>query len=62
MKIEGMACGHCVQTVKKAIEALEGVQNAEVDLTLKEAVVDFEEKITDLGKIRAAIKEAGYQA
>jgi len=57
-----MACGHCVQTVKKAIEALEGVQNAEVDLTLKEAVVDFEEKITDLGKIRAAIKEAGYQA
>ena len=25
MKIEGMMCGHCEATVKKALEALDGV-------------------------------------
>ena len=29
MKIEGMMCGHCEATVKKAREAIEGVDTAE---------------------------------
>ena len=30
MKIEGMMCGHCEAAVKKALEAIETVENAEV--------------------------------
>ena len=30
MKIEGMMCGHCEATVKKALEALDGVDHADV--------------------------------
>ena len=29
--VEGLTCGHCVQTVEKAVSALEGVESASVD-------------------------------
>ena len=61
IKVEGMSCGHCVMRVKKAIEGVEGVRKAEVDLENKQAVVEFDEGKTDLEKVKAAIKEAGYE-
>lgn len=30
--VEGLTCGHCVQTVEKAVSALEGVESASVEL------------------------------
>ena len=30
--VEGLTCGHCVQTVEKAVSALDGVESASVDL------------------------------
>lgn len=30
--IEGLTCGHCVQTVEKAVSALEGVESASIEL------------------------------
>ena len=30
MKIEGMMCPHCEATVKKTLEAIDGVESAEV--------------------------------
>lgn len=35
--------------------------DVDVNLEKREAVVDFEETRTDLGKIRAAIRDAGYE-
>ena len=61
IKIEGMSCKHCVMAVRKAIESLNGVQSAEVDLEAKQAIVDFDEKKLKLEDIRAAIQEAGYE-
>ena len=40
IRVEGMSCGHCVMAVKKAIESLEGVREADVSLEGKKAVVD----------------------
>jgi copper chaperone CopZ len=31
-KVEGLTCGHCVQTVEKAVSALEGVESASAEL------------------------------
>ena len=31
LKVEGMMCGHCEATVKKALEAIDGVSAAEAD-------------------------------
>ena len=40
---------------------MQGVIEVDVNLKRKEAVVNFEESRTDLEKIKAAIREAGYE-
>lgn len=59
--IEGMMCQHCVAHVKKALEALDGVKEAAVDLENKKAVVSLEKDIDDK-TIMTAVKDAGYKA
>ena len=47
MKIEGMMCGHCEATVKKALEGLEGVASAEVSHEAGTAVVELSADVAD---------------
>lgn len=47
IKIEGMMCGHCESTVKKALESLNGVTEASVDHTNGTAVVTLSEDVSD---------------
>lgn len=47
--------------VKKAVEAVEGVRKAEVNLQKKQVVVEYEEEKANLEKVKAAIREAGYE-
>lgn len=61
IKVEGMSCGHCQMAVKKAVEAVEGVQKADVDLQNRQVVVEYNEGKANLEKVKAAIKEAGYK-
>lgn len=56
-----MACNHCVVRVGRAIASVKGVVEVDVNLEKREAVVNFEESITDLEKIKAAVREAGYE-
>ncbi len=59
LKVEGMTCHHCVMAVTKALESVEGVRSAEVDLDKGSAVVDGD---ADLQAMIAAVQEEGYQA
>jgi copper chaperone len=56
-----MECDHCVLRIGRAIASVKGVTEVDVNLRKKEAVVEFEEIITDLEKIKAAVREAGYE-
>lgn len=56
-----MSCGHCVMRVKKAIEDVQGVKKVDVSLENKQAVVEFDEEKTDVEKIKAAVRESGYE-
>lgn len=47
--------------VKKAIEEIEGVRKADVDLQKKHAVIEYDEEKANSEKIKAAIREAGYE-
>ena len=47
LKIEGMMCGHCEATVKKALEALDGVASAEVSHETGTAVVTLTAEVAD---------------
>ena len=56
-----MECNHCILKVGRAITSVQGVTEVDVNLEKKEAVVGFEEIRTDLEKIKAAVREAGYK-
>ena len=57
--ITGMTCDHCQRAVKGALESVDGVQSASVDLDAGIARVDGE---ADLNALVAAVEEEGYQA
>ena len=59
LKVNGMTCGHCQSAVKQALESVEGVQNAEVDLQAGTARV---EGSADVNTLVTAVEEEGYQA
>ena len=59
IEIEGMMCTNCVKHVTKALNALEGVK-AEVSLEKKNAVVIFENEVSD-ERLREAVEEEGYK-
>ena len=47
MNIEGMMCMHCEATVKKALEALDGVEAADVSHEQNKAVVTLSADVAD---------------
>lgn len=57
--IEGMTCDHCVQSVKKALNEIDGAA-ARVDLKKKEAVVSYDHDIADTD-LKKAVEKAGFQ-
>ena len=57
LKVEGMTCGHCAQTVTKAVEAVPAVERALVDLKAGEVTI---EGSADERAVRQAIEDAGY--
>ena len=57
--IEGMSCDHCVQSVKKALNAIEGA-SARVDLQKKEAVVSYDHEIEN-DVLKKTVEKAGFQ-
>lgn len=59
LKIEGMTCGHCVAGVKRALEAVPGVESAEVTLTPGQASVHGS---AELPRLIEAVEEEGYSA
>jgi len=61
IKVEGMSCMHCQLRVKKAVEDVEGVQRADVNLQTKQVTIDFEEGKENLEKVKATIRETGYE-
>jgi copper ion binding protein len=61
LKIQGMTCNHCVMRVQKALKAVAGVQDAQVDLQKAEAVVSFDEAKVTREKLAFAVVEAGYK-
>lgn len=60
INIKGMSCNHCTSTVKRALEAQEGIWNVEVDL--ETGIATFEaEGDKYVQRAKDAVREAGYQ-
>ena len=62
LKISGMTCGHCAETVEKALRNRTGVRNATVQLDACAAEVEYEEREVAPEQLIAAVEEVGYAA
>ena len=60
MKIEGMMCAHCEATVKKALEAIPEVVDAEVSHTAGTAVVTLQSPVDDAA-LKKAVEDKDYK-
>lgn len=55
-------CGMCAKTIEKALNKVDGVTNADVDIENKKATVTYDDSKTSLEQIESAITGAGYGA
>ena len=60
MKIEGMMCAHCEATVKKALEAVDGVASAVADHNNGTAVVTLTKDVSN-ETLKAAVEAQDYE-
>lgn len=59
MKITGMMCSHCEASVKKALEAVDGVVEAKVSHEAGTAVVTLSAPVDD-SVLKAAVEAKDY--
>ncbi|KAK3205194.1 hypothetical protein Dsin_019240 [Dipteronia sinensis] len=62
LRIKGMACTSCSESVERALQMVDGVKKAVVGLALEEAKVHFDPNLTDTNHIIEAIEHAGFGA
>ncbi|MEX2240902.1 MAG: heavy metal-associated domain-containing protein [Burkholderiales bacterium] len=62
LKIEGMTCTGCVNSVTRVLAALPGVSEADVSLTKARAKVTYDPAETGVEAMKQAIARAGYKA
>ena len=60
--IQGMTCAVCATNVKKALQSVKGVQEAEIDLSRREARVRYAEGEVSPERLVAAMNQVGYKA
>jgi len=60
LKVKGMSCQHCVMSVTKALNGLEGIGNVKVDLQKGEVSFENTQSLAQ-DRIKKAIHDAGYE-
>jgi mercuric transport protein len=60
LEVEGMTCTACPETVRSALEGVEGVDRAETTYEPPQAVVRFDPATTSVDELTHATKAAGY--
>lgn len=60
--IEKMTCAACPVTVKKAMQAVDGVSNVDINFAEKTATVVFDPTVVTLEQVGTASTNAGYPA
>ncbi len=60
LKVKGMSCQHCVMSVTKALNQLDGIKNVQIDLAKGEVRFDNTKNLAS-DRIQKAIVDAGYE-
>lgn len=62
LNIEGMTCASCAQTVEKATQKLEGMDQAAVNLATEKLSVEYNPDVLNFADITGAVAASGYEA
>jgi len=62
LRIEGMTCGGCVARVERALQSVDGVARARVNLTTEVATVEAAKTAPNRQALIEAVRRAGYDA
>lgn len=60
MKIGGMHCSLCTESIQKALSRVEGVQTVQVSIAHEEALVAYDAERIDRETIRETLEDIGY--
>jgi len=58
--VTGMTCASCVRRIEKALNKVEGVQEASVNLATEKARVTYDPAVATPAQMQAAVEKAGY--
>jgi len=61
LKIAGMTCGGCVNSVRRVVTALSGVNAVDVSLERAEATISFDPAQSNAADFKNAIRDAGFE-
>ena len=61
IKINGMTCMGCVNSVKNVLEKIPGVSNANVSLEQQQVTIEYDASKAHTDQFREAIKDAGFE-
>ncbi len=62
IRIDGMHCHRCEESIRKILSTKPGVHEVEVDFNSKLASVLYDPESVKIGELMAAVGEAGYTA
>ena len=60
--VDGMICQICAGRVKSALKAVHGVQDAQINLERRNAVIHYEDGKVTTDQLTRAINDLGYKA
>ncbi len=60
LNVQGMSCGHCVNSIEGNVGKMKGVESVKVHLDTGKVDVSFNENAISLKEITNEIEEQGY--
>jgi copper chaperone CopZ len=61
IRIEGMHCHRCQQTIKKSLQMIPGVHEVEVDFPSGQASVLYDPRQATVRELMETVSQAGYK-
>jgi len=60
LKVDGMTCGGCVNSIQNALGSRDGVAKAKADLDAKLVTIEFDPALIQRNGLVEAIEDAGF--
>ncbi|AOW98337.1 copper-translocating P-type ATPase [Moorena producens PAL-8-15-08-1] len=62
LRLKGMSCASCANTIEQVIQAIPGVSECSVNFAIEQAIVKYNPQRTNLKIIQQVVADAGYTA